>query len=82
MPLVDKCDIRSGKTWETIGIAEALERRGEDMRCGECYGRFVPHKKYKTGARAHFEHLTAHAGCSTKEKTFTGIKFKHPDPLS
>jgi hypothetical protein len=81
MPLIDKCEVRAGKGWETIGISEGLERRGEDMRCGECHGRFVPHRKYSTGAKAHFEHLTAHSGCSTKERTFSGVKSIHPAPL-
>jgi hypothetical protein len=81
MPLVDKCQIRNGKLWDTIGIEEALKRRGEDMRCEECLGRFRPHKKYIDGARAHFEHQHAHKGCSTKEQTFSGTKCRHPDPL-
>jgi hypothetical protein len=81
MPLIDECQIRNGKSWKTIGIEEALERRGEDMRCGECHGRFVPHKEYSTGARPHFEHLVAHTGCSTKEQTYSGIKSLHPAAL-
>jgi hypothetical protein len=81
MPLIDKCEVRKGKTWETIGIAQALERRGEDMRCGECKGRFVPHRKYNTGARAHFEHQTVHKGCSTKEATFVAPRSTHPTAL-
>jgi hypothetical protein len=78
MPLIDKCEVRKGKTWETIGIAEALKRRGEDMRCGECHGQFVPNKKYSTGARPHFGHMIAHAGCATKT---TGKSSLHPNPL-
>jgi hypothetical protein len=85
MGLIEECEVRTGKSWETIGISEALERRDdgkkEDMRCGECHGQLIPHKKYSTGARAHFEHLSAHPGCSTKERTFSGVKSTHPTPL-
>jgi hypothetical protein len=37
------------------------------MRFLECHGRVVPMKQYSTGAKAHFEHVTAHKGCSTQE---------------
>ena len=52
------------------------------MRCHECHGRVVPMKKYNTGAKAHFEHQTAHKGCSTKERTFCGTKTIHPNALA
>jgi hypothetical protein len=81
MPLIDECEVKAGKTWETIGISEALERRGDPMRCKECHGGLVPHKKYSTGARAHFEHHKAHSGCSTKKYTFSGVKSLHPEAL-
>jgi hypothetical protein len=82
MPLIDTCEVRLKESWETIGIKDGLLRRGEDMRCEECHGRLIPHKKYSTGARAHFEHHTAHSGCSTKEKTFDNNPKLHPDPLT
>ena len=67
--------------WVAVNIAEALERRGEDMRCPECLGKVQPHREYIDGARAHFEHRNAHPGCSTKARTFSGKKSVHPKPL-
>lgn len=78
---IDECEVRNGEAWTTIGIAEALQRRGEDMRCPECHGRLQPHRQYSDGARAHFEHRTAHRGCSTKPKTFSGTRTSHPQAL-
>lgn len=82
MPLIETCEVRLKDSWETIGIKDGLHRRGEDMRCEECHGRLVPHRKYSTGARAHFEHHIAHPGCSTKEQTFNGVQSLHPDHLT
>ena len=79
---VDECEVRDGTGWTTIGIDEALERRGEDMRCPECKGRLQPHREYNDGARAHFEHRQAHIGCSTKSSTFSGRRSTHPQALA
>lgn len=79
---IDECEMRSGDGWLTVGIAEALERRGEDMRCPECKGRLQPHREYRDGARAHFEHRRAHTGCSTKSRTFAGKRYLHPEALT
>jgi hypothetical protein len=51
------------------------------MRCPECHGRVQPHREYSDGARAHFEHRMAHAGCSTKPRTFNGARTVHPEAL-
>lgn len=77
----DECEMRGPGGWVTVGIDEALGRRGEDMRCPECKGRVQPHREYSDGARAHFEHRAAHSGCSTKPRTFSGFRRPHPDAL-
>jgi hypothetical protein len=79
--LIQICEVRDGSKWTAIDIQEGLARRGEDMRCHECHGRVVPMKEYSTGSKAHFEHVTAHRGCSTKERTFSGARSIHPDAL-
>ena len=78
----DECEMRDGREgWTIIPISLALKLRGEDMRCPECHGRMRPHREYSDGARAHFEHQTAHSGCSTKPKTFVGTQSLHPEAL-
>ena len=78
----DNCEIRDGQGgWVTVGIDEALQRRGEDMRCPECHGHLRPHREYSDGARAHFEHRTRHPGCSTKLRSYTGNPTYHPNAL-
>ena len=79
---VDECEVKRGKAWVTLDIEDALRDRDEVMRCPECHGPVRPHKKYSDGARAHFEHLTAHTGCPLKPRTFSGQSSKHPDALS
>ena len=79
--LIQICEIRNGPTWKQIGIQEGLALKGEDMRCHECHGKVVAMKQYSTGAKAHFEHVVAHKGCSTKERTFCGTKSLHPHAL-
>jgi hypothetical protein len=79
---VDECEIRAGDQWITIGISEALQRRGEDMRCPACHRRVDPHREYSDGARAHFEHRVAHSGCPTKPAAYIGKSSPHPDALS
>jgi len=79
--LIQHCEVHEGARWKTIGIEEGLKRRTETMRCHECHGRVVPMKQYSTGAKAHFEHIVAHNGCSTKERTFSGTCTAHPDAL-
>lgn len=75
---IQHCEVRSGSKWEQIDIEEGLERKGEEMRCHECHGRVIPMKQYSTGAKAHFEHIVAHEGCPTKERTFSGANSFHP----
>lgn len=58
------CDVQSGSSWKKVDIEYGLAHKGELMRCLECHGRVVPMKQYSTGAKAHFEHVTAHKGCS------------------
>jgi hypothetical protein len=79
--LIQKCEIRDGSKWKVIDIHEGLVLKGEDMRCHECHGRVVAMKQYSTGAKAHFEHIQAHKGCSTKERTFCGTRTPHPNAL-
>jgi hypothetical protein len=79
---VDECEVKSGTQWVAIGIEEALERRGEKMRCPECHGPVRPHKEGTTDQRAHFEHLTKHVGCALKDNTFSGTSSPHPNALS
>ena len=79
--LIQICEIRDGSEWKQIDIQEGLALKGEDMRCHECHGRVVPMKQYSTGAKAHFEHVVAHKGCSTKERTFSGTRSMHPHAL-
>jgi hypothetical protein len=75
------CEVQSGSGWKKVDIEYGLAHKGESMRCLECHGRVVPMKQYSTGAKAHFEHVTAHKGCSTQERTFSGDKSLHPQAL-
>ena len=80
---IDESEMRDGAGgWITVGISEALGRRGEDMRCPECLGQLQPHREYRDGARAHFEHRIGHAGCSTKPRTFSGKRSTHPEAMT
>lgn len=76
---MDVCEMQTETGWVRIGIDEALERRAEAMRCVECHGPVRAHRQYIDGSRAHFEHLRAHPGCSTKPSSFTGTRSRHPD---
>lgn len=78
---VDECEVKEGDHWVTLGISEALQRRGDLMRCPSCHGPVRPHKQYNDGARAHFEHLKLHSGCPTKHSFVPPASF-HPDALS
>ena len=43
---IDECEVRDGAGgWITVGIFEALGRRGEAMRCPECLGQLQPHRE-------------------------------------
>ncbi|HLY56162.1 MAG TPA: hypothetical protein VKS60_11430 [Stellaceae bacterium] len=80
---VDECEIRVDGGWQAVDISEALALRHRriEMRCPECHGPVRAHREYNDGARAHFEHLRAHAGCSLKPG-FNGRRTLHPDALS
>jgi hypothetical protein len=81
---MNKCYVRDPAAlggWTELDIADALLRRGEDMRCVECKGPVVPHKQRRNGGPAHFEHRSVHAGCSLIPRTFSGKKWTHPDEL-
>jgi hypothetical protein len=76
----DECEIKLNGDWQAVGITAALDKyRGELMRCPECHGRVRVHKAGTTGQRAHFEHRTAHNGCS-RSRTFSGHRAFHPEP--
>ena len=77
----DECEVRDADRWVTIGIVEALDRRGDAMRCPLCHGPVRPHKEYSDGARPHFEHTKMHPGCPTKPTTFVPPASLHPDAL-
>ncbi len=66
---IDTCEIETADGWETIGIDEALRRRGEPMRCLVCHGAVRPHKEGTTGQRAHFEHIKADKECRLKQSS-------------
>ena len=78
----DLCEMRSNLGWESVGIMDALGRRGEDMRCPECNGRVRAHSPANNGMRAHFEHVERHLGCSTKNRGIGAGRTLHPAPLS
>jgi hypothetical protein len=78
---IDECEIKVEGQWQRIEIAAALAMdAGALMRCPECHGRVRVHKAGTTGQRAHFEHYTAHGGCS-KSRTFSGHRSDHSDAL-
>ena len=66
---IDVCEIATSNGWEAINIDDALQRRGEPMRCPACHGAVRPHKEGTTGQRAHFEHLKAEVGCRLRQNT-------------
>lgn len=77
-----ECEIRRGDEWVTITISEALRVSNDvDMRCIECHGRVIPMPTYKSGTPKHFEHRVLHRGCSTKRRTFSGTRSRHPEAL-
>lgn len=76
------CEVQRGNRWEEIGIADALQVKGQfDIRCCECRGRVTAHRKGSNGMRAHFEHRAAHDGCSLSTK-FSGTRSPHPDAVT
>jgi hypothetical protein len=77
-----ECQIRDGGQWETVDIEEALSAfKGKQMRCTECKGPVCAHKPYSNGTPAHFEHISAHIGCSQIPSNYCGIKSSHPGAL-
>jgi hypothetical protein len=80
--LAIECDVRRGIRWEKISIAEALAVKGQFiMRCSECHGLVKPHKEAKNKSAAHFEHDSAHSGCS-RSTIFNGTHSPHPASVS
>jgi len=79
--IIVECEIKENGTWHVIGIDDALERRGDTMRCIACHGPVRPHKKYSDGARAHFEHMVQHTGCKISS-AFGGAPSLHPAALT
>jgi hypothetical protein len=82
---MNMCQVRNPaapKGWSELDIAEALLRRGEDMRCPLCKGPVIPHKQRVNGGQAHFEHRSAHPGCPLIPRTFVGNRSMHPDYLT
>lgn len=78
----DECEMRGTSGWERVSVDDALHRKDDQMRCVECEGEVRPFRSYSTGTRAHFEHRVRHAGCSTKPRSFSGRKSRHPLALS
>jgi hypothetical protein len=75
------CDVWRGNRWEEIDMAEALDIRSEyQMRCCECHGQVRAHRRANNGMQAHFEHRTAHHGCSRSTK-FAGKRSPHPEVM-
>lgn len=78
---MDVCEMRDRLGWQRVHIDDAIVRRGEAMRCVECHGPVKPFRAYRTGTRAHFEHVVMNPGCSTKPRTFSGRPSRHPHAL-
>lgn len=78
----DECEIKIGGRWTVVAIDDALQSyRDELKRCPECHGRVRAHKAGTTDQRAHFEHMNANPGCSTKPSTFNGHRARHPHAI-
>jgi hypothetical protein len=75
------CQIKTGRQWDDLGVAEALESNREEMRCPECHGPVCAHKEYNNGVAAHFEHKVAHKGCRLIPSNFNGHSSLHPGAL-
>ena len=78
----DTCEVKVKEIWITRTIDQALTLHKERvLRCPECYGQVRAHKEGAGGmARAHFEHVTGHEGCS-RGIYFKGNKSPHPRSL-
>lgn len=77
----DICEVNFKEHWIAKTIEEALRNHlGEMLRCAECHGRVTAIKTGKNGARAHFNHVQKHEGCS-KSWCFNGRHTLHPDAL-
>jgi hypothetical protein len=75
------CQIKTGRQWDDLGIAEAIESKRDGMRCPACNGPVRAHKEYNNGVAAHFEHKVAHMGCPLIPSNFNGYSSPHPDAL-
>jgi hypothetical protein len=74
-----ECEIRAGEGWSRIGVAEALDRRSEDMRCTTCHGQVIPHGGDGAGALPYFAHEKAFEGCNPNASEESRM---HPDSFS
>ena len=78
----DVCEIKVRGDWVALSLDDALGRDASTLkRCVECRGRVRAHKQANNGMRAHFEHITAHAGCSLGA-CFNGDRTPHPQSLT
>ncbi len=73
---LEVCEIKRGMEWERIGIAEALDLRGERFRCAACHGRVLT--KEQRDEKPHFVHLLAFAYCSGNAASSSPL---HPGAL-
>jgi hypothetical protein len=79
----DKCELWANGKWQVVGIDDVVEKWSERrIRCIECHGAVRAHRQGSDGHPAHFEHTSAHSGCSLCPGHWDGNQRPHPKKLT
>ncbi len=66
-----QCEILTEEGWLKVDVERAIEERALhrklQVRCSACHGAVKLHKRSKTGAQAHFEHMDRASECVTRK---------------